>query len=171
MKLDFFSSAVSLPCGVHTVMSQYLVHAPLLYSEEVYTMTVLKELTLSLGSIVVYRTVGFFFERIKFRFAILCMCVASFLSLLSQKEAWTKKVSMTDKDPFATLQILKMLILHDLCWSLEEIQLQVKTFHLLNPLDNKCFDENSHIPFTPGFLFCFHISCPVGRIIHPSFKP
>lgn len=155
MKLDFFSSAVSLPCGVQTVMSQYLVHAPLLYSEEVYTMTVLKELTLSLGSIVVYRTVGCFFERIKFRFAILCMCVASFRSLY----------------PFATSQILKMLILHDLCWSLEEIQLQVKTFHLLNPLDNKCFDENSHIPFTPGFLFCFHISCPVGRIIHPSFKP
>lgn len=76
-----------------------------------------------------------------------CACVASFRSLLSQTEAWTKKVSMTDKDPFATSQILKMLILRDLCWSLEEIQLQVKTFRLLNPLDNKCFDENSHIPF------------------------
>lgn len=152
-------------------VSVFGTYSSSLLRRSLYHDRVLKELTLPLGSIVVYRTVGFFFERIKFRFAILCMCVASFLSLLSQKEAWTKKVSMTDKDPFATLQILKMLILHDLCWSLEEIQLQVKTFHLLNPLDNKCFDENSHIPFTPGFLFCFHISCPVGRIIHPSFKP
>lgn len=145
---------MSLPCGVHIVISQYLVHAPLLYSEEVSTTTeLLKELTFSLGSI--FMSIGqwaSFLRESNFGFAILCMCVASFFSLQSQKEVCTKKVSMTDKRSFFNFG---MLMLCDLCWSLEEVQLQVTTSHLLNPLGNKCFDENSQFHLLKAFCSAF----------------